>query len=62
MSELFAAYEETTNVCSICPSRCLLEGFELAPMFDNLAKTGWPTQLRKSVRESLQGEEIANVR
>ncbi|MCL1791290.1 MAG: hypothetical protein FWG40_08040 [Peptococcaceae bacterium] len=37
------AWEETTFMCSVCPCRCLLEPFELAPMFDNLAKTGWPT-------------------
>jgi len=37
------AWEETTIPCSVCPSRCLLEPFELAPMFDTLAKTGWPT-------------------
>lgn len=38
-----SAWDETTLGCSICPSRCLSEVFELTPMFDRLAKTGWPT-------------------
>jgi hypothetical protein len=38
-----SAWDEITLGCSICPSRCLSEAFELTPMFDNLAKTGWPT-------------------
>jgi hypothetical protein len=37
-----SAWDETTLGCSICPSRCLSEAFELTPMFDNLAKAGWP--------------------
>jgi len=38
-----AAWRDTTLACTVCPCRCLVEPFELAPMFDNLARTGWPT-------------------
>ena len=38
-----SAWEEKVLVCSRCPNKCLAEGFELTPMFDNLEKTGWPT-------------------
>jgi len=38
-----SAWDETRLGCTICSSRCLSEAFELTPMFDNLAKTGWPT-------------------
>ena len=37
------AWDETTLGCTVCPNRCLPEAFELTPMFDNLAKTGWPS-------------------
>jgi hypothetical protein len=38
-----AAWDEHLFVCSSCPNQCLIEGFEITPMFDNLEKTGWPT-------------------
>lgn len=38
-----AAWDETIMGCTICPNQCLFEWFELTPMFDSLAKTGWPT-------------------
>jgi hypothetical protein len=38
-----SAWGETTFACTVCPCRCLSEPFELTPMFDNLARTGWPT-------------------
>ena len=38
-----AAWDETIRGCTICPNRCLFKWFELTPMFDNLAKMGWPT-------------------
>ena len=38
-----AAWEEHLFACSNCPNRCLTDGFEITPMFDNLEKTGWPT-------------------
>jgi len=37
------AWEEHMMSCSVCPNRCLSEGFERTDMFDNLEKTGWPT-------------------
>ena len=37
------AWEEHLLTCSVCPNRCLTEGFERTDMFDNLEKTGWPT-------------------
>ena len=37
------AWEEQLSSCSVCPNRCLTEGFERTDMFDNLEKTGWPT-------------------
>ena len=37
------AWDDTTFGCTVCPNRCLTEAFELTPMFDNLAKTGWPS-------------------
>jgi len=37
------AWEEHLMSCSVCPNRCLSEGFERTDMFDNLEKTGWPT-------------------
>jgi len=37
------AWEEHLTSCSVCPNRCLSEGFERTDMFDNLEKTGWPT-------------------
>ena len=36
-----ASWNDTSD--AICPNRCLIECFELTPMFDNLARTGWPT-------------------
>jgi len=38
-----AAWDEHLLVCANCPNRCLADGFEITPMFDNLEKTGWPT-------------------
>jgi uncharacterized Fe-S radical SAM superfamily protein PflX len=37
------AWNETLSMCNVCPNRCLIEAFELTPMFDKLAKTGWPS-------------------
>ena len=37
------AWDDTIMACTACPNRCLYEAFELTPMFDNLARTGWPT-------------------
>jgi len=37
------AWDEQLNSCSVCPNRCLVEGFERTDMFDNMEKTGWPT-------------------
>jgi hypothetical protein len=39
----FEAWGEHLQACAACPNRCLTEGLELTPMFDNLEKTGWPT-------------------
>ena len=36
------AWNDTFIGCSVCPHQCLDEAFELTPMFDNLAQTGWP--------------------
>ncbi|NLB56453.1 MAG: hypothetical protein GX811_11970 [Lentisphaerae bacterium] len=38
-----AALDEMNLVCSVCGNRSLSEWFALTPMFDNLAKNGWPT-------------------
>jgi len=38
-----AAWSEHTLACSNCPNQCLIDGFEITAMFDNLEKTGWPT-------------------
>jgi len=38
-----AAWDDHIFVCSNCPNQCLIDGFEITPMFDNLEKTGWPT-------------------
>lgn len=38
-----SAWDEQLSACANCPSKCLIEGFELCAMFDNLEKTGWPT-------------------
>ena len=38
-----SAWDDMTLGCTICPHQCLSEAFELAPMFDSLAKTGWPS-------------------
>jgi hypothetical protein len=37
------AWEATLLGCTVCPSQCLIEAYELTPMFDNLVQTGWPT-------------------
>lgn len=37
------AWDEHMLACSVCPNRCLTDGFERTDMFDNLEKTGWPT-------------------
>ena len=37
------AWDEHLLVCSVCPNKCLTDGFEITDMFDNLEKTGWPT-------------------
>ena len=37
------AWREHALSCSHCPNRCMQDGFEITPMFDNLEKTGWPT-------------------
>jgi hypothetical protein len=38
-----SAWDEQVLGCTVCPNRCLTEAFELTTMFDNLAKTGWPS-------------------
>jgi hypothetical protein len=38
-----ASWDDTILGCTVCSNRCLFEWFELTPMFDNFAKTGWPT-------------------
>ena len=38
----WSAWDDTTLGCSVCSNQCLSEAFELTPMFDNLANTGWP--------------------
>ena len=38
-----AAWNEKLHRCSVCPNRCLTNGFDITRMFDNLEKTGWPT-------------------
>jgi Pyruvate/2-oxoacid:ferredoxin oxidoreductase delta subunit len=38
-----SAWNDMISGCSVCSSQCLSEAFELTPMFDNLAKTGWPS-------------------
>jgi len=37
------AWDELLLACSICSNQCLINGFEITTMFDNLEKTGWPT-------------------
>jgi len=37
------AWDEHLLECSVCPNKCLTDGFEITDMFDNLEKTGWPT-------------------
>jgi len=41
-----AVWSDTLLGCTSCPNRCLNEAYELTPMFDNLAETGWPTKIR----------------
>jgi uncharacterized Fe-S radical SAM superfamily protein PflX len=38
-----AAWEDQLKCCSFCPSKCLVDGYEITGMFDSLGKTGWPT-------------------
>ena len=37
------AWSEHLMSCSVCPNRCLSDGYERTDMFDNLEGTGWPT-------------------
>ena len=43
LNAAFAAWSEHIFVCSNCPNQCLMDGFEITSMFDNLEQTGWPT-------------------
>ena len=43
LNAALAAWKEHILVCSNCPNQCILNGFEITDMFDNLEKTGWPT-------------------
>jgi len=38
-----AAWSEQLQCCAVCPNKCLMEGYEITDMFDNLEKKGWPT-------------------
>lgn len=38
-----SAWNEHVLVCSNCPNQCLIHGYEITDMFDNLEKVGWPT-------------------
>lgn len=38
-----AAWDEQILMCANCPTRCILDSFDLSDMFDNLERTGWPT-------------------
>jgi hypothetical protein len=37
------AWDEHILACLSCPVQCLQYSYDLTPMFDNLARTGWPT-------------------
>lgn len=43
LEEALSAWKEHLLVCSNCPNQCLIHGYEITNMFDNLEKTGWPT-------------------
>ena len=38
-----AAWEDQLKCCAVCPSKCLVDEYEITGMFDSLEKTGWPT-------------------
>lgn len=39
-----SAWNEHVLVCLNCPNQCLIHGYEITDMFDNLETTGWPTR------------------
>ena len=39
-----SAWNEHLLVCSNCTNQCLLHGYEITEMFDNLESTRWPTR------------------
>jgi hypothetical protein len=43
LNAALSAWDEHVLVCSNCPNQCLMDEYEITPMFDNLEKTGWPT-------------------
>jgi hypothetical protein len=43
LESAMSAWKEQLNTCVGCGNKCLMDGYELTGMFDNLEKTGWPT-------------------
>lgn len=39
-----SAWNEHVLICSNCPNQCLIHGYEITDMFDNLETVGWPTR------------------